>query len=517
MNKPEEGGSDIRAQLGVVGRWAWLIGLTTLLAAATAFVVSRASRPVYEASAALVVGQNQTSNPPQYSEVELNLQLAKTFAQLIKERPVLREVAAQLNLPADQASLDALDQAVTIEQVKDTQLIRVAVRGTNPAQAADTANTIMQVFAQRSQGDIAAGLGNSMQALDREMQDVQAQIDATEGSLEAEKAKPNADAAAVARLQQSLDRQRTTLASLQQSYDQLRVVQARGSNLLTVFEAAEVPTEPVLPRTNVNVLLALVVGAMLSTSTAFFVEYLDDAVRRPEDVERAAGLTTLATVARLRRGGDEPLLATDPTTAFAESYRSLRAAIHLSGIQKEEAAPLLLVAGVQARAGSSTVLSNLGVSLAQAGRKVLLVDANLRRPTLHRQFRLGNDVGLTDLLAQRVEAQQAIQETAVTGLRVLTAGPLPTRTGDVLGAPGVAALLQQLRRQADLVLLDGPSVQGVADACLLAHESDGVLLVAEAGRTRRADLQQAVSALQRCNTRLLGVVLNKGQDRAAGA
>ncbi len=124
---------------------------------------------------------------------------------------------------------------------------------------------------------------------------------------------------------------------------------------------------------------------------------------------------------------------------------------------------------------------------------------------------------LAVLLAQRVEARQAIQETAVEGLRVLTTGPLPTRAGEVLGAPELTALLQQLREQAGLVLLDGPSVLGVADACLLAHESDGVLLVAEAGKTRRADLQRAVSALGRCNTRLLGVVLNKGQGRAAGA
>ncbi len=500
---------DARAVMGVFRRWWRAIALTTLLAAATAFVVSRISSPVYQASAALMVGQNLTTTPPDYDTVLLNQQLAKSYSELVTGRPVIRGAAMRLGLPTDEATLTGLQQAVTVDIDKDAQFFRISVRDTDGQRAADVANAILAEFSAECEATTAQGLYDSMQGLSAEMQAMQAQIESTQRDIDAEAAKPDPNRATIAHLQASADHQRSSLATFQQSLDQLRVAQARGGSLVTVFEAAETPADPVFPRTRVNVILAALVGAILATSTAFVVEHFDDTVKQAEDVDRAVGLATLATIHRERRGDEAGLVAGDRAAA-AEDYRSLRAAIKLSGVHEGDQGTVLLVTGVRSGVGSSTVASNLGASLAQIGEEVLLVDANLRHSTLNTVFSLDNNTGLSSLLTQAAPAESAIQETAIRGLRVLTSGPPEAHAEEFPGISGLG-LLRQLKEQAAYLLLDGPPILDVADACLLVPESDGVILVAEAGSTRRADLQRAVDLLRRCHTRILGVVLNKAR------
>lgn len=514
MKTDEAQNLDVKAYLGVVRRWQRLIIGATLAAAVLAFVVSRTGAPVYEASAALVVGQSQTTSVPDYNTVLLNEQLAKTYSQLLKGKPVLRQAAQQLNLKTDDAALARLDSSVSVEAVKDTQLIRVQVRYSNPALAANIANTILQVFIQQHQGSVTEGFASSLQSLEREMQAMQAQIDSTQRSLDEEKAKPNPDQAKVSQLEGLLGQYRTTSSSFQESYNQVRIAQARGSNLLAVFEKAEAPGQPTLPHTGTNILLGGLIGVMLSTGMAFFVEYMDDRVKLADDVEKATGLRTIATIARFRDDLNEgPLMAARPGSAAGEGFRLLRTEVETFAAGGDHLAPVLLVTGTRSLVGTTTVISNLAVSLAQIGRKVLVVDTNLRQPALHEQFNLRNATGFTSPFLHQAELEQAIQPTRIGGLRVLTAGPTVANPAEVLSFQETSDVLEQLRKMADYVLLDSPSVLGVADACILAHKTDGVLLVAEAGRTNSGDLQRAARALQRGKKPLLGVILNGAGDR----
>jgi capsular exopolysaccharide synthesis family protein len=202
----------------------------------------------------------------------------------------------------------------------------------------------------------------------------------------------------------------------------------------------------------------------------------------------------------------------------AEGYRLLRAAILAAAPLKGRTGRILLVTSAMPCEGKTTTLANLGVSLAQSGKRVLLVDANLRNPSLHQTFGLPLEPGLATLLGPDGDALRSdtVRETSVPGLRVLTAGRPPANVAELLDRPRMGALLRELGSEADYVLLDSPAVLGVSDAVILAQGADAVLLVVDARATRSEALAQAVTALQPAGAQLLGVALNRGISPCAG-
>lgn len=203
---------------------------------------------------------------------------------------------------------------------------------------------------------------------------------------------------------------------------------------------------------------------------------------------------------------------TDPRSAVAEAYRRLRTNLEFTSLDT----PLrtLLVTSAGPDEGKSTTLANLAVSIAQAGRRVILVDSDLRHPHLHDIFGLDNQKGLTTALSQ-LGGDLPLQESSVNGLRVLTAGPLPDVPADLIASPAMETLIAALSEQADIVLFNAPPVVTVTDAAVLASKVDGVLLLVNAGRTRREYAQQAKAMLERVHARLLGAVLTNAPHDAA--
>lgn len=199
----------------------------------------------------------------------------------------------------------------------------------------------------------------------------------------------------------------------------------------------------------------------------------------------------------------------DPRSQAAEAYRTLRTNLLFSSLDT----PLrtLLITSTAPDEGKSTTVANLAVTMAQSEQQVLLVDCDLRRPSLHTLFGLGNAVGLTSLILDQAGAESAIQRTAVPGLSLLSSGPLPPRPADILGSRRMEALLGTLREQADIVLFDTPPILSVTDAAVLATRVDGVLLVLQAGTTRRDRAREARRLLEKVKANIVGVVLNNAQ------
>ena len=195
---------------------------------------------------------------------------------------------------------------------------------------------------------------------------------------------------------------------------------------------------------------------------------------------------------------------TDPRSATAEAYRRLRTNLEFTSLDQ----PLrtLLVTSAGPHAGKSGMLANLAVSMAQSGRRVILVDSDLRQPRLHEIFGLDNRTGLTTVVGQGSE-ELPLRETGVEGLRVLPAGPLPDIPADLIASPAMETLIASLSEQADIVLFDAPPVVSATDATVLGTRVDGVLLVVNAGRTRREHAQRAKAMLERVNARVVGAVL----------
>jgi capsular exopolysaccharide synthesis family protein len=204
--------------------------------------------------------------------------------------------------------------------------------------------------------------------------------------------------------------------------------------------------------------------------------------------------------------GISPLIALrDPRAPASEAYRTLRTNIQFSSLDR----PLqtLLVTSTAPDEGKSTTLANLAVTMAQAEQRVILVDCDLRRPTLHILFGLSNDVGLTSMILSQEEAPP-LQETGVPGLSLLASGPLPPRPADILGSRRMEATIARLRAEADIVLFDTPPVVAVTDAAVLATKVDGVLLVFQAGKTSRDRARRARQMLEKVKANIIGVVLN---------
>ncbi len=206
-----------------------------------------------------------------------------------------------------------------------------------------------------------------------------------------------------------------------------------------------------------------------------------------------------------------PTLATltDPRSPAAEAFRTLRSNLQFSTL--ENPVRTLLVTSAGADEGKSTTLCNLAVAVAQAGTRTVIVDCDLRRPSIHEIFDLANDKGLTSALLDGADGSLPLQETAVPGLRVLTAGPLPPNPADLLGTQRMQKVIDSLAASAELVLFDSPPVSIVTDAAILASKMDGVILVVSAGKTRRETAGRAKAILEKANARVLGVVLNNAR------
>lgn len=210
-----------------------------------------------------------------------------------------------------------------------------------------------------------------------------------------------------------------------------------------------------------NTLLGAISGLVLGVSAAFLLEYLDDTLVTQEDVEGAVGWTVLGSIGRIKEVGDLPdgLIARKmPHSPRAKEYRTLRTHLRLDDLGN--AHRVLLVFSPEPGAGKTTTLVNLGVSFAQTGKQVILVDADLRRPSLHTMFGLRGEQGLTDVISDEFGLEEILQETEIEGLRVLCCGPLPSAPASVLESPAMEEVLARLRDAAELVLVDVPPVWG---------------------------------------------------------
>jgi capsular exopolysaccharide synthesis family protein len=288
-------------------------------------------------------------------------------------------------------------------------------------------------------------------------------------------------------------------------------------NALEVVEEAPLPTTPVGPKWVVQVLLAGAVGLVLSLGAAFLLEYLDDTLKSPDDVMASTGLTTVGAITRIsgEAPSDKLITVRYPKSPISEAYRAMRTNLQFSSL--DHSLRTLVVTSANPMEGKSTTMANLGVVMAQAGKSVVLVDSDLRRPMLHRIFQVPNVAGLTSVLLEDEPVVDGhLQETGVENLRVLTSGPLPPNPSELLGSQRMQRLVERLREEADVVVFDTPPALPVTDAAVLSTQTDGVLVVTYAGKTRRAAARQAVTNLKKVGGNLLGIAVNRLPPRGSG-
>lgn len=501
----ERGPMDLRRQIATVRDWFPLLAASVLLAAGAAFVVSSLLPKVYEAKATLIVGQSLSAVNPDYNQVLVSQRLSTTYAAVATKRPSLDAAIKQLGLDM---TADELSKHVRADAPLDSTLLTIVADDTDPSRAADIANALSEQLIAASPA-IQGRQAQFQASIDADLEATQAQIEATQARAEALSGLPDRTAeqdADLATLEGRLVTLRSTYATL------LSFASGSASNLLSVVEPAVIPTSPVSPKPFLNALVAAIAALIIAAGVVALAEHLDDAVKDPAAVQDVAGLSTLGTIPRMKsqRGRSAIYqLSTllQPRSGVAEAYRALRTNIEFASVD----APIrtLLVTSAIAGEGKTVTASNLAVVFAQAGRRVLLVDADLRQPGVHLVFDLPNAHGLTSLLrSDEVSLDAIAQATDQANLRILSTGPLPPNPAELLNTQRMRAILERLKTGGDLVIFDSPPLQAVTDSAILSSLLDGTLFVIDAGRSHRAAVRQGREALALAGANVLGAILN---------
>jgi capsular exopolysaccharide synthesis family protein len=281
-----------------------------------------------------------------------------------------------------------------------------------------------------------------------------------------------------------------------------------------VVDKAKVPKFPFKPSLTLNLMIAIALGLAAGIGLALLLEHLDDTIKLPEDMEKLLGLPVLGVIPETKVGDDTELALTenaDPRSPFAEAYRSLRTSLQFS--TAEGMPRVLLVTSTSVGEGKSTTALSLATHITQTGKNVLLIDCDLRKASLHKKLRVGNDFGLTNYLAGDAQPMNITCACSIPRLFLIPSGPLPPNPAELLGSAKMVALLNLAAEKFDQVIIDGPPVLGLADAPLLGSLAEATILVAECGVTSRQFAQGAVKRLHSTRTRLVGGVLTKVDTR----
>ncbi|MGH7015906.1 MAG: GumC family protein [Caulobacteraceae bacterium] len=314
-------------------------------------------------------------------------------------------------------------------------------------------------------------------------------------------------------LQREVDTNRALYDGLLQRYKAVGAAGGATINNISIIDRAVPPSRASSPKPVFDLGLALIAGLVAGVILAFARESLDLKLRRSADVEARLGLPLLAAVPALEGALDPAAALVDPKSPLSESYQSLRSTLQFSTSEGFPAS--LVVTSPKSGDGKSTTVLALAANLASLGRRLLVIDADLRGPSLHRLFNLPNRSGLSNILVGQAGFEETIQAASIEGLSVITAGPPPPNPAELLAGRRFERLLAEAAEAFELVLLDSPPIMGLADAPMIASAAAGVLVVIEAGRTSFAEARGASDRLERARAHGLGVALTKFDARKA--
>ncbi|MEA2582888.1 MAG: tyrosine-protein kinase [Thermomicrobiales bacterium] len=510
---------NLHAIFRIARRWWWLLLLAPLVAGLTAYWASSQQEPLYSASATLLINQAQQSDQQQLAQIQAGERLGATYQRLVSTDPIINAVIARLGLPFTPGELR---DKVSAGAETGTQLLRVSVSDTDPERAAAIANAVAEEFPFYLAEKSTQLSSSARDALNQQIANVDAQITDVTGQIQTLESGTDAGSPTVLSQIASL---RTSLNSLQVLYgdllsrqQQMQLDEAVNQNRVTVWEQARVPTVPYAPRIKLYTALALFAGIVLAIGGVMLLEYLDNTVKSHSDFAELVGAPLLSSVSfipKLKLGQEQLFTLRSPQSASSEAIRLLRTNIEFAAASREIAS--LTITSPGPSEGKSTVTANLAVTMAQAGFSAVVIDADLRRPSQHKLFGVQNQRGLTTLLTHPEHPWRWASVEVMPGkLFLIPSGPLPPNPADLLASERMRDLIRELKKTVDIVLIDTPPILAASDPLVLAPDTDGVVLISRAGRTRRDALRLATESLNQGGIRIVGVVLNQNSTRESG-
>jgi capsular exopolysaccharide synthesis family protein len=495
-------------------KWWWLVLASTLIAVIFSSLSTLLQPTIYQAHTTLMIGTTINNPNPSSNELYLGQQLALAYADLAN-----REIV--LNATKDALGMNRLPGYIA-RALPNTQLIEITVNDIDPERAQTVANELAAQLILLGPISAQSGERGRQEFIHERLNNLEAQIKETGAEIE----KLQEELANTFSAQQINDRQ-NQISSLQEKLNAmennygllLSNTQQGAINTLTIIESAELPSNPIGPMKGLIILLAAAVGFVLAACEAYLLVYLDDTLNSPDVVERMLSARIIGHIFEQADGMNENRLydAENSDHPLTEPFRALRTLIDFAEMDR----PLktILVTSPDIGDGKTSVAANLALSMAQRDKKVFLLDADLRKPKIHKLFNLANDKGLADLVFAGADFDWGIEIKKVRKVAVLTAGNTPPDPAELLSSEKMDLFLSKLEEVADIVIIDGPPFF-VTDAMILASKVDGVLLVVRPGHTRRSLAEASMEQIKLVGARVLGVVLNRiplrGADYYAG-
>lgn len=484
---------ELRQYLEVIKRRKWIIILTTIITTALVALATFLATPQYQSTTTLRVA---TITNIDYTQLLMN-----TYARIATSATARTELRERLNLQDS--------PVINVELVPGTELMTITAEAPDPELAQGIANTTAAILAAQSR-EIYSGSGQTTtEILAAQLAQAEQELSEARDEYDRVLAESPTDATAIDAINQSIALKERTYATLLDQYESARVNEALLANSVSVVEPANLPVSPSKPRVLLNLALGLLSGLGLGFVLAFLVENLDMRLYTTEDIEDA---TNFPTVGRIPEARDDLQIARIGNGHYpqVEAFRRLRT--NILTLDPDGESQVLMMTSAQRGEGKSTVAANLAVTIAQSGRKVVVVDCDMRLPTMHKIFELPNKRGLTSVLTKEVELDEAISYSTYPRLHVLTSGPLPPNPTELLGSPRMAALVKELQEQFDYVVLDTPAILSVADAAVVVPMADTVVWVVTRAQTRRDDIETVRRQLMNVRAKSVEVVVNKADE-----
>ncbi len=488
-------------------RW-WILVLGSLLTAAIGYGFSLSQTPVYEATATVMVGDITQAPQINRDDIAARDAFAQAYAEIARRQPVLDAVVKALELDI---SWRQLQDRVQIDVVVNTQLIEIGARAGSQQDAELIAGEIANQLILLS--PTQQGEDSTRQFVQKEIEDLQIRIESGREKLAALQTEATSDIPAdrLSELQTEIDTLERLITDWEDTYSRLISLMNPNvsQNSLTIIEEARSGSEPISPRTSLNIVLGASVGFVLAFGIVFLIAQFDNRVKSAEALERKLGLSHLGSIGKMKgKNFDGKLIAAhDPSSNETEAYRTIRRNIEF--ISRDRPTKSLLVTSPGVGDGKSVTVSNLGIIMAQAGFKTVIVDADLRTSAQHLIFDMPNGNGLSDLLTRPdLKPKDQLVNTTIANLQLLTSGNLSQSAIELSHPRKMKQILSDLTKHAEVVIVDVPSMAN-AEGAILASLADGVILVIDFDQTTQVSVEQSVAKLNLAGGRLLGGILNR--------
>jgi capsular exopolysaccharide synthesis family protein len=507
---------ELRQYITIILRRWWVIILALIITGSIGYSVTKKQQLVYEAKSTILVGQSFKATDISRQDMQISEQLAQTYAALARRQPVLQGTAEALDL---NYSWQRLQGQVSADLVSGTQLVEITVKAKSPEEAKIIADEVAHQLILLSPTALQnQEFSDTIEFVNERLTNLQNRINDGQTRLETLEATDvtTLTAEEVIQLQEEIKSIERLIGDWESNYAQMLdfVNSKQSANYLAVIETAQAKSKPVEPNMQLNMSVTAVIGLALGLVIVFILEHFDDTLKLTDDLGELAGLTPLGTIGKMKETDYSTALIASKTDFSQESedYRMIRSNIQFMSM--DGASNSILITSAVRGEGKSVAAANLGVVMAQAGHKTIVVDTDLRRPVQHEIFHLPNEKGLTDYLRMpQANITDFLLGTQVPELQVLTSGTLPPSPSELLGSQRMKQVMARLTEVADIVIYDSPPAVLVADAAILSERTDGVVLIIEVGKTRRDLIRQAVFNLKQAEANIFGAVLNRVEKK----